>query len=139
MRDLVRASIREPAQRVRETALGIIGSAGWVGQVQAIQRWVQDNIRYVADPPDVELVQTPQKTLEYGAGDCDDQSVLTASLLHSVGHPVRFIAVGLKGGPLSHVLVQTQIGEKWAGVETILKKPLGWMPPGVTSYNILKV
>jgi transglutaminase-like putative cysteine protease len=150
MRDLVRASIREPAQQVRETALGIIGGeSGWIGQIRLIQQWVQDHIRYVLDPIDseggVELVQTPQKTLEYRAGDCDDQSVLIAALLSAIGHPARFIAVGFRGEGLSHVLVQTKVrntGEDrrdWASVETIEPQALGWFPSGVTSHYILKV
>lgn len=149
MRDLVRASIREPAQRVRETALGITSSGGWIAQIREIQSWVQDNIRYIQDPTDdtggVELVQTPQKTLDYAAGDCDDQSVLVSALLSALGHPTRFIAVGFNGQPLSHVLVQTKVGSSgddrrdWASVETIQPQPLGWFPPGVTSHYILKV
>lgn len=144
MRQLVRDSIREPAQQVRETALSITGTAagsgpGYVEQVRRIQSWVQNNIRYVRDPTTVELVQTPQKTLEYKAGDCDDQAVLTAALLDSLGHPAQFVAVGLNGEPLSHVMVQTLIGDKWYGVETIEPHPLGWMPAGITSHYILKV
>lgn len=150
MRDLVRASIREPAQQVRETALHIIGDeSAWIGQIRLLQQWVQDNIRYVLDPIDsdggVELVQTPQKTLDYRAGDCDDQSVLIAAFLSALGHPSRFIAVGFNGQPLSHVLVQTKVRNTgddrrdWASVETIQPQPLGWFPPDVTSHYILKV
>lgn len=139
MRQLVRDAVRDPAQQIRETALRIIGNANFTDQVRAIQQWVQTSIRYVRDPPDVELVQTPQVTLQLRAGDCDDQSVLTASLLHSIGHPAQFIAVGLNGGPLSHVMVQTLIGQRWVGVETILPRPLGWMPGVITSHYILKV
>lgn len=144
MRDLARASLREPAQRVRETALAIISSSqGWTAEVRAIQQWVQENIRYVRDPIDdtggVELVQTPQKTLDYAAGDCDDQATLTAALLSSIGHPARFIAVGFNGEGLSHVLTQTKIGDCAVSVETIQPQALGWFPPGVTSRYILKV
>lgn len=149
MRSLVQASIREPAQKVRETALTIIGNGGWMDQIRSLQGWVQDNIRYVSDPTDstggVELVQTPQKTLEYAAGDCDDQATLLAALLSSTGHPSRFVAVGFHGRPLSHVLVQTKVNstgddrQDWAAAETIIAKPLGWFPNGVTSRYILKV
>lgn len=139
MRQLVRDAVRDPAQGVRERALSIIGSAGFVDQARALQDWVKTHIRYVRDPPDVELVQTPQKTLEYQAGDCDDQSVLLASLLMSTGHPARFVAVGLSGQPLSHVMVQTLVGQNWLGAETIIDRPLGWMPSPITSHYVLKV
>lgn len=140
MRGLVRDAIRDPNQKIREAAISILrGVNSFSAQAGAIQQWVQQNIEYRRDPPDVELVQTPQVTLQLRAGDCDDQSVLTAALLQATGHPTQFIAVGLDGAPLSHVLVQTLIGTNWVGVETIQNRPLGWMPKGVTSYYIQKV
>ena len=140
MRQLVRDAIRDPAQQIRETALNILrGVNTFSAQAQAIQAWVQNSIEYRRDPVDVELVQTPQVTLQLKAGDCDDQAVLTAAFLQATGHPSQFIAVGLNGGPFSHVLAQTLIGTSWVAVETIEHRPLGWMPPGVTSYYIVKV
>ena len=140
MRQLVRDAVRDPAQQIRESAITILrGVNSFSAQVDAIQRWVQNNVEYRRDPPDVELVQTPQVTLQLRAGDCDDQSVLTAALLQATGHPTRFIAVGLNGEPMSHVLTQTQLGTNWVGVETIQPRAVGWMPPGITSYYIQKV
>lgn len=140
MRQLVRDAVRDPQQKVRESALTILrGVNSFSEQARSIQLWVQQNIEYRRDPPDVELVQTPQVTLQLRAGDCDDQSVLTAALLQATGHPSRFIAIGLDGAPLSHVLTQTMIGPTWVSVETIQNRPLGWMPKGITSYYIKKV
>lgn len=148
MRQLVKDSIRDPAQGVRDCALQIISSDRWMQQIRDIQSWVQDNIMYVLDPTDsdggVELVQTPQVTLQKRVGDCDDQATLVAALLSVIGHPCRFIAVGFGGEPLSHVLTQTKVGNSgaerdWCAVETIKPEPLGFMPPGVTSHYILKV
>jgi transglutaminase-like putative cysteine protease len=136
MRQLVLDAVRDPSQNVRDLALKIIGSAGYVGQVRAIQLWVQQNIRYVRDPTTIELVQTPQKTLQWTAGDCDDQSVLVASLLDSIGHPAQFMAMGFKGGPLEHVLTRTKIGAQWVAVETIKPVSLGFLPPNITSTYI---
>jgi transglutaminase-like putative cysteine protease len=138
MRQLVQDSLRDQTQQIRETALRVIGHRSFVDQVRALQAFVQNNIAYIHDPPDLELVQTPQYTLQHRAGDCDDQATLIAALLQSTGHPTRFVAGGLSGGPLSHVLTQTLIGTDWAGVETIQPRPLGWMPP-FTSRYILKV
>jgi len=140
MRQLVRDAIRDPQQKVRESALQILrGVNTFSDQARAIQQWMQSNIEYRRDPPDLELVQTPQVTLQLRAGDCDDQTVLTAALLQATGHPTQFIAVGMDGQPLSHVLTQTLIGTSWVAVETIQNRPLGWMPKGVTSYYIVKV
>lgn len=136
MRQLVMEATRDPAQQIRDTALQIIGTAGYVGQVRAIQSWVQQHIRYVRDPPSIELVQTPQKTLQWAAGDCDDQAVLVAALLDSVGHPTQFYAVGFRGGPLEHILTRTKIGTQWVAVETIKPVTLGFLPPGISSTYI---
>jgi len=133
MRQMVLDAVRDPAQGCRSLALSIIGDAGFVGQCRAVQLWVQQNIRYIQDPPDVELVQTPQKTVQWKAGDCDDQSVLIAALLQSIGHPCQFMAMGFSGGPLSHVLTRTKIGSDWVTVETIRPVGLGYQPPNVTS------
>lgn len=149
MRDLARASIRDPAQGVRDACLSIITSDRWIQQIRDIQQWVQSNIMYVRDPTDadggVELVQTPQVTLQKRVGDCDDQATLVAALLSVIGHPCRFIAVGFNGAPLSHVLCQTKVSntgndiKDWCAVETIKPEALGFMPPGITSQYILKV
>lgn len=149
MRTLARESLREPAQKIREAAMSITSGSGWVSDVREIQQWIQDHIRYILDPIDdtggVELVQTPQKTLDYKAGDCDDQATLAAALLSALGHPARFIAIGFRGEDLSHVLTQTKIGNTgddrrdWVSLETIQPQTLGWFPPGVTSHYILKV
>lgn len=136
MRQLVVDAVREPAQQMRDTALRIIGNAGFVGQVRAIQLWVQQHIRYIQDPQSLELVQTPQKTLQWQAGDCDDQSVLVASLLDSIGHPVQFMAMGFKGGPLAHVVTRTKIGPQWVAVETIRPVALGFLPANITTTYI---
>jgi len=138
MKRLAREAVRSPNQLTRNKALEVFQAAGlrprdWFGQIRALQVWVQNRIRYVQDPVDVELVQTPEVTLKLGTGDCDDQATLLAAMLESTGHLAKFVAIGVKGGPFSHVLVETKTGRGWAAVETILKKPFGWYPPDATS------
>lgn len=142
MRELTRAAIRDPKQTIRLHALDLVRHLPprqWQAQAEALHEFVRDEIRYVKDPVNVELVTTPEKTLELRAGDCDDKSVLLAALLESIGHPARFLAIGLNGGPFSHVLVQTKIGPEWVSAETIVPVALGWHPRGVTSTYILNV
>lgn len=132
MRQFVLDAVRDPSQGVRDLALQIIGNAGFVGQVRAIQVWVQQNIRYVRDPPTAELVQTPQKTLQWKAGDCDDQAVLVCALLTSIGHPCQFMAMWFANPDDGHVVSRTKIGPNWVAVETIKPVALGFVPPGIT-------
>jgi len=115
---------------IRELALSLIspvpGHKNWVGQVHNVHAFVRDNIQYVRDVRGVETVATPVKTLEYGQGDCDDQAVLLAALLESIGHPTRFVAIKSNMlGPFVHVYTETKIGHKWYPLETTEKFPAG--------------
>ena len=142
MRQLVRDAVRDPKQKIRALALDIVASLparSWQHEVSRLHQFVRDEIRYVRDPVGVERVATPDRTLKDRQGDCDDKSVLLAALLESIGHPARFKAVGINGGPFSHVFVESKIGESWVPLETIINRPMGWFPAGVTSRYILKV
>lgn len=121
---------------VRELALSLVRNVpakDWVQEIKNIHAYVRDNIRYVRDIRGIETVATPETTLEIGQGDCDDKSVLVASLLETIGHPTRFVAVGFRPGVFEHVLVETKIGTKWVGVETTENVDLGWFPPRVVN------
>ncbi len=148
MRDFANAAVVNPDQIIRGRALSLLGDLPprkYVDEIKALHGFVRDNIRYVRDPDGVELVQSPEKTLEVGQGDCDDKATLLGALLKTVGAPARFVAVGFSGGPLSHVMVQARTRntgddrQDWMNLETIIPKPAGWFPSGVTSYYILKV
>jgi hypothetical protein len=97
-------------------------------EVRALHSFVRDSIRYVQDIDGVETVQSAEKTLEFGAGDCDDKAVLLAALLGSIGHPTRFVAIGFEVGIYSHVYVETRIGSRWIALETTEPVEAGWEP-----------
>lgn len=145
MRQFARASLKTSDQTVRRVANQIFKNKGvpprkWLREIGALHEFVRDSIRYVRDPDGVELVQEPDATLKLAYGDCDDKSTLLAALLLATGHPCRFVAVGFNGAPFSHVLVEAKSGnDKWIPAETIIPKPLGWFPPGVTSKYYYKV
>ena len=135
MADFARAAVRNPAQTIRQRAISLfsgIPPRQFTSEIRALQAFVRDQIRYMRDPYGVELVQTPEKTLELGVGDCDDKSTLLAALLMASGHPSQFVAIGFDaGGPFSHVLVETKVGNRWLPLETIINKEPGWFPSGV--------
>lgn len=141
MRDIVRTWRKHP--QVRALALQVTRQCepkNWACYVYRIQEWVQGNIRYVRDVTDVETLQTPDVTLRDRAGDCDDHSILVASLLQSIGHRVRFLAVGFRTlGPFAHVFTETHLGPYWRSVETTELKPVGWYPPGIKRRMIVKI
>ncbi len=88
------------------------------GIIRALHSFVRDNIRYVNDIRGVETLQTPERTLELRAGDCDDKSILLSSLLEALGFKTRFHAVGFKVGVLSHVFPEVSFGKIWLPLET---------------------
>lgn len=143
MRAAVRAAVRDPRQRIRNKAIEItrgVRSRDFAGEVEALWSWVHENIRFVRDVHGIETVQSPIKTLELGAGDCDDHATLLASYLLSIGHPVRFVAVGFRPGILSHVFAETKIGPKWVPLETTIDGAyIGWYPPRVRSRMIQNI
>lgn len=128
---------------IRQRAATLVNgfrSRDWLAEVSAIHAWVKDKIRYVRDISGVETLQTAEYTLANGFGDCDDQSVLLASLLESIGQHTRFVAVSFSPGLFSHVYVQVRHGNigPWLGAETIINKPLGWDPPGLVDVLFLE-
>jgi len=71
--------------------------------------------------------------LEHGFGDCDDKSILLASLLGSIGHSSRFVAIGYRPNEYAHVFVETIAagGEgNWIALDPTEDVPMGWRPPG---------
>lgn len=56
-----------------------------------LYRFVQKDLGYIRDPAARELIQSPDETLRVGAGDCEDLSILLASLLENVGMPTYLV------------------------------------------------
>ena len=132
MRQLVRRY--KKSMPIRQLAFSIIdrvrGHKNFAAQVRAIHEYMVNNIQYVKDVNGVETLATPLKTLEFRKGDCDDQAVLIATLLESIGHPTRFVAIKMKPlGPFVHVYAETKIGKYWVPLETTEKWPVGTAPP----------
>ena len=125
--------IRQVATRLIED----LGQKNYSGEMERIHAFVRDRIRYAKDIRGIETIQTPEEVLKSGQGDCDDKSILVATLLESIGHPTRFVAMGFKNGQYCHVYVETKIGEKWVGVETTEPVAFGWTPNGVTSRMVI--
>lgn len=126
-------------QRIRNAAVdlvtrGFLNGAGlqqkdFVGEARRIHAFVRDQIRYVHDTAGVELLHEPATILQIGAGDCDDKAILTAALLLSIGHNVRFKAVAFEPNAYSHVWVQDYLDGRWVDLETTEPLPFGLAVP----------
>lgn len=106
------------------------------GQARVLQAWVRDRIRYIGDIDGVETLHTPRQIVKQGQGDCDDKSLLLATMLASIGHKTRFVALGY-GPAVSHVLVETRIGKNWVPLETTENVGAGWYPSNIKSRMIV--
>lgn len=138
---LAREYRADPA--IRYLAAGLVQNVtakDYRTEVETIFEWIKANIRYTQDVNDVETIQFPLNTIEFGYGDCDDMSLLLATMLESIGHPSRFAAVGF-GEPFEfdHVFVQTLIGTRWVALDATEENPMGWEPPGITSWIIRNI
>lgn len=124
-------SIRSTAERI----IADVAGKDFRGEVEAVQNWVRDNIRYTMDVRDVETLKTPYLTLTTYQGDCDDQSLLVATLLESIGYKTRFVAIGFEGpNSYSHVFAEVLLGTRWVAVETTENVELGWKPAGISVF-----
>lgn len=124
---------------IRSLAVNLTNSGFWdgaglqqkdfVGEARRILEFCRDQIRYVKDIDDVETLHDPVTLLKMGAGDCDDKSVLCASLLCSIGHTMRFIAVSFEPDTYSHVWVQDLLNGVWVDLEPTEPIPFGQSIP----------
>lgn len=116
-------SVRQLATRILEAAG--VPSKDEIGEVAALYTWVCQNITYRKDPHGLELVQSPRRTLEERAGDCDDIGTLLGALLGSVGYPVRFCTCGAHPEAQEHVWPEAFVYGDWLAVDPVL------LPPGL--------
>jgi hypothetical protein len=104
-------------------------------EAEAVYNWVKSTTRYTGDVapvrlPDgkiegVDLFQSGLRTVEFSGGDCDDHSVLTATLLALNGIPARFrITAPQKNSDWAHILSVAGLPktnpDKWVPMDTTL-------------------
>jgi hypothetical protein len=138
MRQLVNAGKKSPV--VRQIAVSLtkgLVQKDWNSEVNSLHKFVRDRIRYVRDINGVETLHTSEKILENAAGDCDDKSILLASLLESLGYKTRLVAVGFRKGNFSHVYPEVFNNNNWVSLETTEPVDIGWKPRNIVSSLIL--
>lgn len=129
MRQLAEAGKSSPV--IRQLALSLVQ---WIpekderAEVAALHRYVRDNIRYTRDIYGLETLHTPERLLELKQGDCDDKSILLASLLMSIGYPAEFYVLSYSGEIFDHVIVRTELP---AAGDVIYLETTEYVDPGV--------
>lgn len=116
MKKMAREYSRHPL--VKRYATNIIDyckvpSHHYLEEARCIARWVQTHVRYLKDPVGTESLTAPDMMIRmlteqgYTMGDCDDMSLLIASMLYAVGIRCKFRCVRYqaKSGPFNHIYV----------------------------------
>jgi hypothetical protein len=104
-------------------------------EAEAIYNWTKQNIRYTGDVAPVkmpggdvegvDLFQNALRTTEFGGGDCDDHSVLNATLLALNGIPAKFrITAPSKNSEWTHIYGLAGLPktgpQRWVALDTTL-------------------
>lgn len=138
MERLVQSGIRDPEvvlfaqEQVRNQA-----EYGKLGEIDAILTSVRRSMRYTPDPVGVETVKSPTfimreiKAKGRAAMDCDDASVLAATLIRAVGVPTRFKVIKDSPTEYTHVYLEALVDGSWVKVDPIAREmSLGHAPEG---------
>lgn len=110
LRYFVKKELLTSAERAKAVVTGITGQDDSTGSILRTFRNIKNiynsvipNLTYVADPfATADFVQYPSETLQSKGGDCDDMSVLFASLYEGVGIETAFVDYSSDDG-ISHV------------------------------------
>jgi tetratricopeptide (TPR) repeat protein len=90
--------------------------------------WVRDTIAYINDPAG-DFFQPAVKTIAVGAGDCDDQSILLAAMLGSIGFDPILVILP------DHVYIELQAGEKQVPMDpTASNTAFGTLSAGMKAH-----
>ena len=128
--------------KVRDEGLGLIleyPGDGTINQICSIYEHMVANWSYARDPRGKEVLQYSNQSLDYGKGrfsgqgDCDDFSILLASLIESIGGTSRIIlAYGPDGG---HAYTEVYLG-KAGGPESDVGRMVSWLRK---SYRVKEI
>jgi hypothetical protein len=105
------------------------------GETARLLDWTQKNIRWTPDIGDAETLMAPHRTIQFGAGDCDDSAMVLAALATSIGIPNRFKAIAANEQwpqEFTHVYNELKIGGRWVAADPSVEgMPLGWESPKI--------
>ena len=97
------------------TLAGALKLACYYKTIANALAFVQAGVTYQPDPVSYEYPRYPAETLVEGVGDCEDSSILYASILRSLGYGALLVAVDTDGDSVSdHVVVFVPVGDSHA-------------------------
>jgi hypothetical protein len=134
MRSLVNEALTDPSiLRQAKDIVRSVPAFDDYSEAQALYNWVRANIRFTKDPVDKETLYPPSEMLQIRSGDCDDISMLLATLLMAIGYPARLMTVAANGDEFSHVYVEGQVNGQWIPMDPARSdSQFGVAPPSYT-------
>lgn len=108
----IEGSQRQP---IRLTAISLtndLKQKDVFGEIDRLNSFVRDKIRYVRDIRNVETLHHADTVLTLRCGDCDDKAILLCALLLSIGIPCQFIALD-QGKGFVHVWSRAWCRGQW--------------------------
>ncbi len=116
-------------------------------RVNAIYEFLARATRYVKDPVNLELLKGPEvalKLIEVGEVpmlDCDCLTILSGSLIKSIGIPFALRATGYKNdGILTHVYGLAKLSDEgWVPFDLVKIMGFGWEASGIIRLTDVEV
>ncbi|MCH8567610.1 MAG: transglutaminase-like domain-containing protein [Balneolales bacterium] len=143
IRDLVKKSTNDPAvrdiaifitQQVQADETGHPDRRNYQALAETVYNFIRREIQYVRDPFRTERIADAITILKQRAGDCDDQVVLGASLLASLGVPVRFVTIATNPAmprDYTHIYFEYNYNGEWLPFDTTIDAQAGYLPEWV--------
>lgn len=137
--------ITAPVLTASREIVADIEARNTTGQAYAVRDFLSARLRFLSDPVDIEVLETPESMLKtiatrgYAMGDCDNAAVLSAALLKSIGIRCRFVILGFTkpNAPYQHVYTEAFTPAGWVDMDTTA--PAGGTPPTITRRYVMEV
>lgn len=117
-----------------------------ISRVTSIYNFLSQNTYYVKDPIDLELLKTPPVSLqlievgEKPGLDCDDLTILSLSLIKSIGMAVAMRATSYSlDKRFSHIYGLVKINNRWTPFDLVRDFGIGGEASGMTRVYDMEV
>ena len=122
IRDTIRKAVFDKA--INSLAKVVIGSPNGTDGIFKAYDFVKSRVRFEEEPFGQDNYQYPTFTLKTGAGDCEDVTMLLASLLRAQGYQVG-IKLAPRGKDRYHIWLVVNTSEGWLPLDTTIPEPAG--------------
>lgn len=110
------------ARRVTQACRGRDGMC----ELQAIYRFVVENVRYTGDVAKVDTFSGPLRTLQMGGEDCDGHSLINAALAIANGFSAKVRITSNRGASWDHIYCMVGFPKgttnRWIALDTTLAR-----------------